>query len=40
MVFGRLPMFMIERAVLEASELLKDNALAELRLVECVVDAE
>lgn len=40
MVFARLPMFMIEQAVLEASELLKDNALAELRLVECMVDAE
>ena len=40
MVFARMPMFMIDQAVVEASELLKENAFAELRLVECLVDAE
>ena len=40
MVFARMPMFMIDQAVVEASELLKENAFAELRLVECMVDNE
>ena len=40
MVFKRMPMFMIEQATLEASKLLKENSLAELRLVECMVNAE
>lgn len=40
MVSARMPIFIIEQGVVEASELLKENALSELRLIECVVEAE
>ena len=40
MVFARVPMFMIEQAMLDASKFLKDNALTELRLVACMVEPE
>ena len=40
MVFARMPMFMIDQAVLDASEFLKDNAFADFRLVEYMVDSE
>ena len=36
-VFARMPMFMIEQAVADASSVLSAKSLAELRLVKCIV---